>query len=806
VLYGTTESGGLSNKGVLFSFNAKSATYTKVEDPRTRDPAISLEHTVLAADGKRYGIIDGRESNSKGNIVYFDFATLTYTKVFDFEDTDAANPNSLLLKASDNRLYGTTAGGGANGLGVLFSFDPTTATYTKVLDFNNTNAADFRYSLIEVSSNKIYGITHLGGNYGFGLIFSIDVTTSTYTKVYDFDSTHRGPRGNLVLASDGKLYGMTDNLGHDEGPRYAYIFSFNPTTDTYTNLYKIDGENGEGVNLVGSMVQALDGKLYGVTRSGGVLDMGTLFSFDPLTNAYERVNDFKGPDGEEPSGGLMLASDGKLYGVTRYGGNGFVSLGEGVIYSYDPAETTFRELWIFGGEPDNNDENDDEDNQDGIYPSGMLVEYTPVEICNGQDDDGDGQVDEGCMPVTITCPGNATLTADAGSCTAVVKSLPPVNVGGANTTTFGFELSGATEGGATGEIADEVFNVGVTKVTYFASDGEGGQASCSFTVTVKAGAEICGNGKDDDCDGVVDEGCTPVTTWYRDADGDGFGNPASSKVADKQPRGYVSNADDCNDKNKVKGGPEVCDGIDNDCDGIIDDGLTEFTFYSDFDGDGYGSPKRLITTCAAPPRFVSNSEDQNDDNKNVYPGAPELCDGRDNNQNGSIDEGFARTTFYHDFDEDGYGRSEVTLQACAAPLNYVTVGGDCNDRNGAIHPGAAGPPNDGVDNNCNGLIDEPLRSTARSKGGEVVGEQQLSLQLTATPNPSQHYFTLRIQSQSNKPVQLRIVDDIGRVVEARQGIAANNTLTVGHSYRTGVYIAEVRQEGKKAIVKLVKQQ
>jgi hypothetical protein len=316
--------------------------------------------------------------------------------------------------------------------------------------------------------------------------------------------------------------------------------------------------------------------------------------------------------------------------------------------------------------------------------------------------------------------------------------------------------------------------------------------------------EICGNGKDDDCDGQIDEGCTPVTTWYRDADGDGFGNPAQTKAGDKQPRGYVSNALDCNDKNKVKGGPEVCDGIDNDCDGIIDDGLAEITFYSDFDGDGYGSPKRSITTCAAPPRFVSNSEDQNDDNKNVYPGAPELCDGRDNNQNGTIDEGFSKTTFYHDFDKDGYGRSEVTLQACAAPLNYVAAGGDCNDRNGAIHPGASGPPNDGVDNNCNGLIDEPLRSTARSKGGEVVGEQALSLQLTAAPNPSQHFFTLRIQSQSNAPVQVRIVDAVGRVVEVRQGLSVNSTVPVGHSYRPGVYYVQAVQGSQQVSLKVVK--
>jgi hypothetical protein len=296
-----------------------------------------------------------------------------------------------------------------------------------------------------------------------------------------------------------------------------------------------------------------------------------------------------------------------------------------------------------------------------------------------------------------------------------------------------------------------------------------------------------------------------VTTWYRDADGDGFGNHAQTKVADIQPKGYVSNSLDCNDKNKVKGGPEVCDGRDNDCDGIIDNGFELKPFYSDWDGDSYGTPKRMVMACSAPPRFVSNSQDRNDDNGKVYPGAPELCDGRDNNQDGEIDEGFAKVTFYHDFDKDSYGREGVTLQACAAPLNYVARAGDCNDRDADVHPG--GPALcDGKDNDCDGKVDENCNivTTQQGKAGERVQEQGVSLQLTATPNPATQYFSLRIQSNSNKAVQLRIVDAVGRVVEARQGIASNSTFPVGNSYRPGVYVVEVVQESRKATVKLVK--
>jgi len=216
--------------------------------------------------------------------------------------------------------------------------------------------------------------------------------------------------------------------------------------------------------------------------------------------------------------------------------------------------------------------------------------------------------------------------------------------------------------------------------------------------------ELC-DGKDNDCDGTIDENVQ--ATWYLDNDNDGFGDLSSSVLNCTQPTGYVTNSLDCDDADNTvyPGAPELCDGKDNDCDGTVDDGAGTITYYQDSDGDGFGNAAVTVVACAPPTGFVTNDDDCDDTDDSIYPGAPELCDGKDNDCNGTVDDGAGTITYYQDSDGDGFGNAAVTIVACAPPTGYVANDNDCDDTDDSIYPGA---PElcDGKDNDCNGTIDD----------------------------------------------------------------------------------------------------
>ncbi len=210
---------------------------------------------------------------------------------------------------------------------------------------------------------------------------------------------------------------------------------------------------------------------------------------------------------------------------------------------------------------------------------------------------------------------------------------------------------------------------------------------------------------------------TSGTTFYADVDGDGFGDLTNTNVYCSSTAaglaGYISNSTDCDDFDPAvnPSAIEVCNLYDDNCNGLIDEGV-KLTFYEDFDNDTYGNNASTILACTAPFGYVSNNTDCNDQASAVNPGATELCNGFDDNCNGTIDEGCTIFTFFADVDGDTYGNpaSFVTSTINTIPSGYVTNNLDCNDNlsgGAAIHPGATEICNN-IDDNCNGAVDEGL--------------------------------------------------------------------------------------------------
>jgi uncharacterized repeat protein (TIGR03803 family) len=215
---------------------------------------------------------------------------------------------------------------------IYFSYDPSFPLIQSVTDFNGTNGCFSVASLMQAKDGKLYGMTYAGGSYGYdyggggyGVIFSFDPSSSTYKKLKDIDyyTTGAHPRGSLMQANDGKLYGMTNRGGYADA---GVIFSVDPSSSTYTTLKDFDGSYGEGgAYPTGSLMQASDGKLYGMTANSGGYDgdrtgYGVIFSFDPSTSTYTMRKDFDGTNGANPLAALCRQANGKLYGMTLHGG------------------------------------------------------------------------------------------------------------------------------------------------------------------------------------------------------------------------------------------------------------------------------------------------------------------------------------------------------------------------------------------------------------------------------------------------------------------------------------------------------
>ena len=176
------------------------------------------------------------------------------------------------------------------------------------------------------------------------------------------------------------------------------------------------------------------------------------------------------------------------------------------------------------------------------------------------------------------------------------------------------------------------------------------------------------------------------------------------------PDGMVPDATDCDDGSAVvnPSGTEICDGVDNDCDGTIDpdSAIDVVVWYIDYMVMAMAPVSTQVSACEQPEGYASNADDCVDIDASIHPDVAEICDGVDNDCDGIIDPDNATdvVVWYIDHDGDGYGSSDYQMSACEQPQGYVENAEDCDDLNIQVNPLGIESCN-GFDDDCDGVVD-----------------------------------------------------------------------------------------------------
>ncbi len=295
-----------------------------------------------------------------------------------------------------------------------------------------------------------------------------------------------------------------------------------------------------------------------------------------------------------------------------------------------------------------------------------------------------------------------------------------------------------------------VFPVGLNSVTWTATDLAGNTGTCQFYVypqetelpTITCPTDISVNADPNACGTTVnftfiasDNCLNPVVT---SSPSTGTVFPNGITVVTAMATDASGNTKTCTFSVNVAANPEICNGIDDDCDGYTDEGAPgPNPFYADNDYDGYGDLNQEVFACIAPLGYVTNALDCDDANYYVQPGMYEYCNGIDDNCDGQIDEGVA-PLWYADADGDGFGDPLLTLYACSQPIGYTPYSGDCDDTEAYINPNAMEDCTNNVDENCDGIIGTNIFAITETHTNVICGNTPDG-SINITVLPAQNY-------------------------------------------------------------------
>ena len=299
------------------------------------------------------------------------------TEPYNFDSTTGQSLGGLSL-GTDGNFYGTTYGG-AGGSGIVFRLTPT-GTLTTLHTFSGSDGSDPFAPPIQATDGSLYGTAVQGGAGSCGTVYKLTLS-GTFTLLYQFDQAHGCfPSAPLVQGTDGNFYGTTYSGGTNN---FGVVFKITPAEKLIV-LFKFDGTN-HGATPFSPLIQATDGNFYGTTLSGGKFLDGAVFRITPA-GKVTLLHSMNGTtDGYSPEAGLVQATDGKFYGVAPSGGTSTNCTGGcGTIFRVTPAGV-FDVIYNF-------------DSTTGNGPEVTVFQHTNGILYGDTVDGGTGGTLTGCTP------------------------------------------------------------------------------------------------------------------------------------------------------------------------------------------------------------------------------------------------------------------------------------------------------------------------------------------------------------------------------------------------------------------------
>lgn len=322
-LYGTSLEGGYLGRGTVFRVQKDgTGLYVLHSFETTNDAAFPYVPVAEGPDGALYGTGTAGGGTIAGLFkVKKDGTSYRVLRQFPGAPRDGRYPVAPVTLSRDGFFYGTTESGGNYGSGTVYRLDPRDDSYSIVFHFSRSGAEAFWPfgALTPDGKGNLYGFAMQGGSTGRGTIYRIR-PGGAFEEVRGMSqTTNEGFMvQGLLVASDGNLYGTCS----DEGAgRMGTLFKLAPDGSGFTVLHAFNFTPDDGFTPLTPVIEGSDGKLYGTTRQGGIGGCGTVYRINKDGTGYQLLHGFSGPDGCIFQDPLIEGSDGVLYGVTVQGGN-----------------------------------------------------------------------------------------------------------------------------------------------------------------------------------------------------------------------------------------------------------------------------------------------------------------------------------------------------------------------------------------------------------------------------------------------------------------------------------------------------